>query len=561
MTWHLRVVSSLLLALVLAACTQPAPDTPPVEEPIETVHVRLLAFNDFHGALEGPSGNVLVAGEPVETGGAEYFAAHIAAERSEVEYSFVVAAGDLIGATPLISALFHDEPTIEILTKAGLDISSVGNHEFDAGVDELLRIVEGGCHPEEGCRDDHEYQGAGFTYLAANVRWRDSGEVILPAYEIREVAGLKVAFVGMTLENTPSVVVPSAIEAVSFHDEVETVAGLIDELEEGGVDTVVVLVHEGGRATEEQTDINDCPGVQGPIVSIAEEIHPLVSVIVTGHSHQAHICEFGGRLVTQAGHSGRAFTVIDLHFDAATGELVERKARQHAVTPDIEPPPAVAELVYEYSSLAEQRAGRIVGTITDDLPRGPRSEAGESPIGRLIADAQLAATKEEADAQIALMNPGGIRDHLSFDADADEPGAVTYAQLHTIQPFANTLITMSLTGEQIHRLLEQQWREGDQRPHVLAISSGFSYEWDPNAPLGERVDPESITLDGETIDPDETFRVTVNNFLADGGDGFSVLKEGTDRITGIVDLDALANYVEAHSPIAPPEDVRARRLD
>ncbi len=555
MTWHLRVVSSLLLALVLAACTQPAPDTPPVEEPIETVHVRLLAFNDFHGALEGPSGNVLVAGEPVETGGAEYFAAHIAAERSEVEYSFVVAAGDLIGATPLISALFHDEPTIEILTKAGLDISSVGNHEFDAGVDELLRIVEGGCHPEEGCRDDHEYQGAGFTYLAANVRWRDSGEVILPAYEIREVAGLKVAFVGMTLENTPSVVVPSAIEAVSFHDEVETVAGLIDELEEGGVDTVVVLVHEGGRATEEQTDINDCPGVQGPIVSIAEEIHPLVSVIVTGHSHQAHICEFGGRLVTQAGHSGRIITVIDLYLDPETGDVLERTARQRPVSRDIEPVAAVADRVAGYRTIAEPLANRPIGTITADIPRRARAQGGNSPMGRLIADAQLTATADEAGAQIAFMNPGGIRTHLSFTPDDAEEGMVTFNHLHTAQPFGNVLITMTLTGDQIHRLLEQQWEDPD-RQHVLAVSEGFSYRYDLEAPPGERVDPASITLHGEVLDPEADYRVTVNNFMADGGDGFTVLTEGTDRTGGVVDLDALATYVEANSPLSPDEEPR-----
>ncbi len=565
-----RTLATILIFLFLAACSStpevdpegaPPAEMPDFEEEEETVHLRILGFNDFHGALEGPNGEILVDGERIEAGGVHYLAGHMVNKRADADHTTIVHAGDLTGASPLTSALFHDEPTIEAMNLLGLDIAGVGNHEFDQGVDEFLRLVQGGCHPEEGCREGHEYEGAGFPYLAANVRWREEGETILPPYEVRHYGEVKVGYIGMTLEDTPSVVVPSAIVDVSFHEEVETVEQLVPELKEKGVDTIVVVVHEGAVPHGEVEDISDCADVRGPIVSIAEQMPEEVEVIVSGHTHSAYICEFGGRLVTQAGHSGRAFTVIDLHFDAATGELVERKARQHAVTPDIEPPPAVAELVYEYSSLAEQRAGRIVGTITDDLPRGPRSEAGESPIGRLIADAQLAATKEEADAQIALMNPGGIRDHLSFDADADEPGAVTYAQLHTIQPFANTLITMSLTGEQIHRLLEQQWREGDQRPHVLAISSGFSYEWDPNAPLGERVDPESITLDGETIDPDETFRVTVNNFLADGGDGFSVLKEGTDRITGIVDLDALANYVEAHSPIAPPEDVRARRLD
>ena len=569
MKWHLQI--AVLSALVVAACSSsPTVDDAPIQDEettaeatdAEPVHLRLLGFNDFHGALEGPSGTVTVDGEDVEAGGVHYLAAHLAAERSEVEHSTVVAAGDLIGASPLTSSLFHDEPTIEAMNMAGLDIASVGNHEFDQGVEELLRIDAGGCHPEQGCREGTEYEGTEFSYLAANVRWRESGETIMPAYEIREYGDLSVAYVGMTLENTPQVVVPSAVKDVTFHNEVETVENLLPELREQAVDTIVVVVHEGGSPNTEINDIGDCADVSGSIVTMAEEMPQEVAAIVSGHSHVPYICEFGGRLVTQAGSAGRIITVIDLHIDPTTGEVVEQQARQRAVTPDIEPNHEIAELVAMYVELAEPRANRTVGQITGDLPRGDRSAAGESPMGRLIADAQLAATADEAGAQIAFMNPGGIRHAISYESgdDGQEDGRVTYAQLHTVQPFANILNTMTLTGRQIHQLLEQQWQE-DSRPHVMAVSAGFSYQWDPDAPKGERVDPDSIKLHGDVLDPEESYRVTVNNFMADGGDGFTVLTEGTDRVGGIVDLDALANYIEAHSPIDPPQDVRARPID
>ena len=565
MKWTLRTALSLLVALTLLACSSPQTnDELPAEEPTaeaEPVHIRLLAFNDFHGALEGPAGSVTVDGESIDAGGADYFAAHIAAEKGEADHTTVVAAGDLIGATPLVSALFFDEPTIEFFNKAGLDISSVGNHEFDQGVDEFLRIEGGGCHPEEGCREDHEYEGADFSYLAANVTWTDSGEPITDPYKIREYGDVKIGYIGMTLENTPSVVVPSAIEDVEFHNEVETVEKYLPELKEQGVDSIVVVVHEGGSPQGEVNDIGDCPDVTGPAKEMGEQMPDEVSVIVGGHSHVAYICEFGGKLVTQAASAGRIITVIDLHIDPATGDVVDQQARQRPVTHDIEPIEEVTDMVAMYVELAEPRANRKLGRITADLPRGDRQAAGESPIGHLIADSQLAATADEAGAEIAFMNPGGIRDALNYeDDDLDEAGIVTYAHLHTVQPFGNILTTMTLTGAQIHELLEQQWHD-EARTHLLAVSTGFSYEWDPGAPRGERVDPSSIKLGGETIDPEGEYRITVNNFMADGGDGLTVLKEGTDRVGGMVDVDALADFIERHSPIDPSEETRAKQLD
>ncbi|MFU8803854.1 MAG: bifunctional metallophosphatase/5'-nucleotidase [Bradymonadaceae bacterium] len=558
-----RIFQILFLsaALLVGACSsgpQVVSDAPPeTSEALSPIEVELIAFNDCHGHLQGPSGTVIVDGERVEAGGIAHLAAHIKAVRDAHPNTVVVAAGDLIGASPLISAIFHDEPTIKALGMAGLEISSVGNHEFDRGVDELLRMVEGGCHPKEGCREGYTYEGASFQYLAANVRYRETGETILPAYEIREFEGVKIAFIGLTLEATPDIVVPSAIVDVTFENEIETINALVPELQAQGIESIVVLIHEGGQPNKEIENINECPDLTGPIVTIAEGVDDAVDVIVSGHTHQPYICEFGGKLVTSSQSFGRIATKISLTIDRESRDIVGRSARQIVITHDIEPVAEIATLVAEYEELSASLATRPVGKIKADINR-ERNEAGESPLGAIIADAQLAATTapDLGAAKIAFMNPGGIRDALLFESPtAPEPGVVTYAHLHTVQPFGNNLITMSLTGTQIHRLLEQQW-EGQAHPRILQPSKGFTYKWNPENPDGRKVDPGSIKLDGEVLDANKKYRVTVNNFLANGGDAFTVLTEGTDLIGGVIDLDALITYVEAHSPLAPQKPSR-----
>ncbi|RAL23125.1 bifunctional metallophosphatase/5'-nucleotidase [Lujinxingia litoralis] len=559
MIWQPRTLTAALASLALVACsTGPAtPDAPPIEEPsaaqfAEPVNLRIIAFNDFHGALEGPSGKVRVDGESVETGGAAYLAAHIAAERQAADHALVLAAGDLIGASPLISALLHDEPTIEVMNALGLDASAVGNHEFDEGYQELLRINEGGCHPTAGCREGYTYQGPEFSYLAANVHITGEEDSLLPPYIIRDFDGVKVAIIGMTLEDTPSAVVPTAVEGLSFGDEVETVNALLPELEAAGVATAIVLLHEGGSVTGDSDDISACDEVEGPIIPIAEAMPPLVSVILTGHTHEAYLCEFGGKLVTGAKSFGRVITAIDMTIDRQTGEVLSRSARQRAVTRDVEPAAEVASIIEDYAAIANPLAERTVGQLTSEFSR-ERDASGQSPLGMVIADAQLAATAsaEVGNAQIAFINPGGIRASLAPDAE----GNISFAALHTAQPFGNTLVTMTLTGSQLHELLEQQWINPD-RTHMLGVSRGFSYTWDASAPRGERVDPASITLHGEPLKMDENYRVTVNNFLSTGGDGFAVLPRGTERVVGPIDLDALVTYVETSGPLSAPEETR-----
>ncbi|RVU42774.1 bifunctional metallophosphatase/5'-nucleotidase [Lujinxingia sediminis] len=557
MIWTPRVVAALASLALVACSSGSAPDAPPIETPeaaenADPVNLRVLAFNDLHGALEGPSGKVWVDGEKVETGGAAYLAAHINAERDAVDHALVLAAGDLIGASPLVSALLHDEPTIEVMNAIGLVASSVGNHEFDEGYQELLRIAEGGCHPTAGCREGYTYEGPTFSYLAANVRITGEEDTLLPPYIIRDIDGVKVAIIGMTLEDTPSAVVPTAVEGLEFYDEVETVKALLPQLEAEDVATAIVLLHEGGVIHGEQRDIGECPDVQGAIVPIAEAMPPLVSVIVTGHTHAAYVCEFGGKLVTAAQSFGRVVTAIDMTIDRQTGEVLERSARQRAVTHDVEPDPEIATLIDTYAEISAPLAERVVGSLTAPISR-ERDATGQSPLGKLIADAQLAATAGEdiGGAQVAFMNPGGIRSSLEPNAE----GNLTFADLHTCQPFGNTLVTMTLTGQQIHTLLEQQWVNPD-RTHMLGVSEGFSYTWNADAPTGERVDASSIVLNGEVIDQEANYRVTVNTFLSTGGDGFTVLAEGKERVVGPIDLDALVTYVEENSPLTAPEDAR-----
>lgn len=519
--------------------------------PSGTVEVQILAINDFHGNLEPPSGfGGSIAGTPA--GGIEYLATHIDTLRADNPNTVVVSAGDMIGASPLISALFHDEPTIEAFNLIGLDFNAVGNHEFDEGWRELVRMQEGGCHPIDGCLDGDGFEGADFQYLAANVVRQQNGRTIFPAYRIRTFAGVKVAFIGMTLEGTPSIVTPSGVAGLDFQDEADTVNALIPVVEAKGADAIVVIVHEGGFPTG---GYNACPGISGPILDIVERTSDEVDLFVTGHTHQAYNCVIDGRVVTSASSFGRIVTDIDLTFDRATGELEDIVANNVIANRTVAKAPALTALVERYRALSAPLANRVVGTIASDITR-TSSPAGESALGDVIADAQLDATDDPGfgDAVIAFMNPGGIRANLIYDqiSGGELPGEVTYGEIFTVQPFGNSLVTMTLTGAQIETLLEQQFVGcGQTFNRILQVSEGFSYTWDSGGGGCNKVDPASITLNGTTIDPGGSYRVTVNSFLADGGDKFLVLVSGTDRLGGDLDLDAFESYLTANSPVAP----------
>lgn len=522
--------------------------------PGQLVDVQLLALNDFHGNLEPPGGTI----EGAPAGGAEYLASHVRRLEATNRNTMVVSAGDLIGASPLLSALFHDEPTIEAMNRIGLDLNAVGNHEFDEGADELLRMQKGGCHPVDGCLDGDGFAGAQFGFLAANVVRSDTGRTLLPPYQIRKFQGAKVAFVGMTLEGTPSIVTPSGVAGLEFRDEAETVNALVPELRRRGVESIVVLLHEGGL---QPGGIDQCNGISGPVVDIVQRMSDAVDVVVSGHTHRAYNCQIDGKLVTSASSFGRVLTDIDLTIDKGSGDVVVARADNLVVTRDVPKAADVTNLLDKYRQLAAPLANRVIGTITADVTRSATA-AGESALGDVIADAQLAATDGpgEGGAAVAFMNPGGIRADLSYAPSGSEgAGQVTYSEAFTVQPFGNTLVTMTLTGAQLDTLLEQQWC-GQPYPRVLQVSAGFTYTWDATRPACDRVDPSTIRINGAAVDPSGSYRITVNSFLADGGDNFKVLTQGTARLGGPLDLDALQAYFAANSPVPPGPQYRITRV-
>jgi 5'-nucleotidase len=467
-----------------------------------------------------------------------------------------VAAGDLIGASPLLSAMFHDEPTIESLSMMGLALSAVGNHEFDEGADELLRMQNGGCHPVDHCQGPHPFAGAKFRYLAASTFLRSTGKPLLPAYEIRQFDGIPVAFIGLTLKGTPRIVSPNGIKDLEFRDEAETVNALVPELKAHGVEAIVVLIHEGGYPAG---DYNECPAISGAIVDIVKKFDRAVDLVISGHTHQAYVCNIDGRLVTSADKFGTLVTAIDVKLDRATRDVVSASASNVIVRADMLLPkdPAQSELIASYDRLTAPLAGRPAGTVAETLSRMPNA-AGESVLGDVIADAQLVATTAERDggAVIALTNPGGIRTDILKTDD----GTVSYGELFASQPFRNQLVTLTLTGVQLKRVLEQQWLDPN-RARILQVSRGFHYVWDAAKPVGERVVATSMTLHGRSIEPSATYRVTVNDYLSAGGDGLSVLKEGRDGRVGVYDVDALFGYFRASDRIVSPVADRIGRLN
>lgn len=537
--------------------------------------VQLLSFNDLHGNLEPPAGSSGRVTElqadgttkTIDAGGVEYLATHLRQAREGEKYSITAAGGDMVGASPLISGLFHDEPTIEALNKLDLDVTSVGNHEFDEGAKELARLQNGGCHPKDGCYSDKKFKGADFPYLAANVLDEKTGKPILKPYWVWKKRDVKVGFIGVTLEDTPGVVSAEGVKGLKFKDEVETINKYAKVLQRQGVKSIVALIHEGGAPASASYNY-DCEapgagdGVSGPIVDIAKNITPQVDALVTGHTHAAYVCSIDDpsskpRMVTSAASFGRLYTDTTLTYDRYTGDIARTavKSANRVVTRDVPKAPDMTRLISKWNTLAAPIGNRAIGYISADIP----SAGTESPLGDLIADAQLAYGKElDPEADLALMNPGGIRAPLTFAAKgAEGDGVVTYAEGFTVQPFSNTVNLQDLTGAQLIQVLKEQVSGTNAAsPKVLQISSGLTYTLDLTKSGADRVVTDSIKLNGEAINPTATYRVATNNFLAGGGDGFPTLGQGTNDLVGADDLTVLEKYLTANSsatnPIAPP---------
>ncbi|WP_369170371.1 bifunctional UDP-sugar hydrolase/5'-nucleotidase [Streptomyces sp. R28] len=537
--------------------------------------VQLLSFNDLHGNLEPPAGSSGRVTElqadgttkTIDAGGVEYLATHLRQAREGNKYSITAAGGDMVGASPLISGLFHDEPTIEALNKLDLDVTSVGNHEFDEGAKELARLQNGGCHPTAGCYTDTEFEGADFPYLAANVLDEKTGKPILKPYWVWKKKDVKVGFIGVTLEDTPGVVSADGVKGLKFKDEVETINKYAKVLQRQGVKSIVALIHEGGAPASASYNYDcDAPGagdgISGPIVDIAKNITPQVDALVTGHTHAAYVCTIDDpagrpRMVTSAASFGRLYTDTTLTYDRFTGDIARTsvKSANHVVTRTVAKAPDMTELISEWNTLAAPIGNRAIGYISADIP----STGTESPMGDLIADAQLAHGKElDPETDLALMNPGGVRAPLTYAAKGSEgDGVVTYAEGFTVQPFSNTVNLQDFTGAQLIQVLKEQVSGTNAAsPKILQVSSGLTYTLDLTKSGAERVVTDSVRLNGEAINPTATYRVATNSFLAGGGDGIPTLGQGTNDLVGSDDLAALEKYLTANSsatnPIAPP---------
>ena len=609
--------------------------------------VKIIGFNDYHGNLESPgtfSVNLATGNVAKAVGGAEFMAAYVARMKAANPLNVVVGAGDFIGATPLISALFFDEPAVETLNKIGLEFNAVGNHEFDKGKDELRRLQNGGCKFTGGVPDPNSckgfgsaapgsFDGAKYKWLSANVVETATGRTLLAPYGIKTFNGVRVAFIGMTLKGTPSIVTPTGVAGLAFNDEAATVNALVPRLRALGIESIVVLVHQGGfqnRVTGDATttgfitnDINGCngdlrngDGSDSDIRAIVKQLDNAVDLVISGHTHAAYNCSANtidvtqanvatpratgipnkvGRLipVTSSSAFGRILTEVDVTIDPATRDIVAVSATNRlvdrtdpAIVSAIAADPSVKNVVDAYRTAVSPLASAVIGTITDAV-NNTADTGGMRPAGALIADAQLQATQPVGvgGAVMAFMNPGGVRDQgfIDYVAPVVYPYDVTYGDAFRVQPFGNSLVTMTLTAQQIKNLLEQQFvgclGQGTQR--ILQIANGLQYSWRYTQPSPSTSNPacdfvqsvtytptdlsnpaapaaagpaEQIVINGVVQNPSKTYRVTVNNFLATGGDGFTVLLGGTSVLGGAQDIDALVAYFTSFKVPNPAYD-------
>ncbi len=547
-----RVLFLLALVILLVPSAAAAPP--------DTITVQILALNDFHGALD-PSLSKPNADDKSTwyyTGGAEYLAKFVNDYAAKNPNTFKVSVGDMVGASPLLSALYHDEPTVMAFNQMGFDFNVTGNHEFDEGWQELVRLQDGGCHPKDDCYIGvPAFTGASFRYLAANVIRLDEGQTLFPAFEVREFDGVKVAFIGVALESTAGIVVPSGVVDLEFNPQVAKINRYVKYLKDTqGIKAFVVLLHDGaGPATSPDT----CNLKDPFFANVVMNLDPEVDALITGHSHNAYNCQVTVKenndpmLVTSAGYNGRYLTDISLTVNRTNGQVAAKTATNVPVKTmyaDAVPDADMKALLDQYRAVAVPLANRVIGSITADITR-TQNAAGESALGDVIADAQLEATAGAADggAVVAMTNPGGIRtDLISSQISGSElAGQVTFGEAFTVQPFSNSLVTMSLTGAVLKAVLEQQFDPAVNRR--LQVSASLTYSWSAAAAVGSKI--SDLKINGVAVDPAASYRVTVNNYLAAGGDSFSELLKGTDLLTGEIDLDAFTAYLTAHSPVPP----------
>ena len=577
-----KLLTAIALPLILSACAT----TP--RHAAQPVSIKIIGINDFHGNLEPPRQSIqtfTAEGKrvPVPAGGAAFLASAIDGLRAQNPNHLVVSAGDLIGGTPITSSLFLDEPTVGVMNRIGLDFNAVGNHEFDRGRAELLRMQNGGCEKHtsrEPCAVEKPFDGAKFRFLAANVV-TENGNTLFPASAMRRFgkgkSAVDIGLIGLTLKATPSLASPSGLVGLTFGDEAEAINREVERLKAKGAEAVVVLIHEGLYTTVPYND-KRCGGVSGDLPKILGKLDPRVDLVVSGHTHWAYICDWGKVdparpfLVTSAGVWGEFVTDIELTIDPASGKVTSKRADNLIVQSDAytgtggyiantdlfprySPRADIAAYVAKYVAAVKAAAERPVGRISGGPAYKPALATSESALGNLIADVHLAATAspDRGGAEIALMNNTGIRADLIPGPD----GTVTFGQIFAVQPFANTLVTKSFTGKQLKALLDQQF-DGVSFDQTFSPSAGFSYAFDLSRPIGQRV--FDVRFNGAPLDDAKVYRVTMNSFLAGGGDSFTVFRDGTQVVNGPVDLEAMEEWLRGGSNRTFPALGRVRNL-
>lgn len=581
-----RFAAILAAVLLTAACAAPMTTRQGAGAAMAPVTVGIIAINDFHGALEPPKQSVYLAKSEtpagttpavaVPAGGAAWLASAIDSVRAKYPNNVVVSAGDMISASQIASSIFLDEPAIGVMNRIGVEFNAVGNHEFDRGREELLRMQNGGCAQHTArkpCRIE-PFKGANFKYLAASTRTEEGGTLFPPTGLKSFGSGrgkVTVGFIGLTLKGTPELVASDGIKGLTFADEADTINAAVPALKAQGADAIVVLIHQGGKTAEFSNAIG-CNNITGEITGILDRLDPRVDVVVSGHTHWAYVCNYGSMnpakpiLLTSAGVYGELVTDITLSIDPATRRVVAKHAANVIVqsqpyvasrgpvgnsdaVPRFAPRADIAAYVARYVDAAKEFSERTVGKLS-----GPaaRREIGNvdygGPLGALLADAQLAATTG-AGAQIAFMNPFGIRAPITPAAD----GSVRYGMIYATQPFGNQLVTGTLTGAELKAMLEQSFADSGPE-QFLTPSAGFTYTVDRSAPAGGRI--AAMLLNGKPIAPAGTYRVTVSTFLANGGDGFSGFAKLRDAVTGAIDIDALEAWLKAVPPRPVPGQPR-----
>ncbi|MGY4533715.1 5'-nucleotidase [Pseudomonas sp. TE3786] len=543
-----RPVSVLLAAMLLASGCQKA--TAPVE-------VNVAAINDFHGNLlsnpfKYPDAAAAGGEVKLKAGGIAALSGLLAELRAKDAELLLIGAGDMVGGSPPISSMWADEPSVDALDLLGLKFSVVGNHELDQGKAELLRQIRGGCEstrPDKACQFDKAYKGASFPYISANLMDTQTGKPLFQPYRIEQAHGAKIAFVGATLRNVNAFVSSKSMDGLSTIDEADAINALLPELNQQKVDAVIAVIHQGGE-TPERFDQQDCSQLSGDVVEVVKRLDPQIKVAITAHTHQGYLCRVGDKLVTQGASFGRLLTQLTLSIDIDKHQLLSVSAqnlvvdaqRYHA-TPD------VAALQAQVESRSQAQLGQPLARLGSRQVNREINDAGESAMGDLIADSQLAATRSLG-AQVALMNLGGMRTDIALEEGQEQ---VNYGQVASVQPFNNTLNIVTLTGAQLRQLLEQQWQDGSMAFYPLQPSDSLSYRWDATRPQGQRVLAESLMVDGQVVQPEQDYRITLNSFLAEGGDNFTVLKQASHRLdTGLNDLEALINYLQVRDQAGQP---------